>query len=242
MTEPRSILLVEDMPALAELFAEAVTKRLGHAVTVCVAVVDVELALRRGHYDLAIVDLSFKQEAATGLDALAQITEQCPDTMLAIMTIGDTHVAGVLRDACDLLDIRTVISKTAPLDYQLRMIDEVLATGRAEFDPAIQSVLPAQRNRNRTPERFGRLIQHQGHAKVWRVLMEHDFDATYRNLADTTGLKLNTVKNYRTQLLPELKVHGLDDPSLRDMHDFAWRCRAFLRAHVDAALAGGGRE
>lgn len=231
-----TILLVEDMPALAELFAEAVEKRLGHTVTVCIAVVDVELALQQGPFDLAIVDLSFKQEAATGLDALVEISEASPDTRLAIMTIGDTHVAGVLRDACDLLDIRTVISKTAPLDYQLQMIDQVLDTGSAPYDPAIQAVLPAARNRNRTPDRFARLIQHQGHAKVWRVLMNHDFDATYKNLADITGLKLNTVKNYRTQLLPELKVHGLDDPSLREMQDFAWRCRAFLRPHVDAAL------
>jgi len=230
------ILLVEDMPALAELFAEAVEKRLGHDVTVCIAVVDVELALTMGPFDMAIVDLSFKQESATGLDALVEIQQSSPDTMLAIMTIGDSHVAGVLRDACDLLDIRTVISKTAPLDYQLQMIDQVLADGYAPFDPAIQSVLPATRNRVRTPERFARLIQHQGHAKVWRVLMNHDFDATYKNLAEVTGLKLNTVKNYRTQLLPELKVHGLHDPSLREMQDFAWRCRAFLRPYVDASL------
>jgi hypothetical protein len=51
-------------------------------------------------------------------------------------------------------------------------------------------------------------------------------------------LKLNTVKNYRSQLLPELRVHRLDDPSLREMQEFAWRCRSFLRPYVEASLEG----
>lgn len=229
------ILLVEDTASLAELFAQAIEQRLGHSVTVCVAVEDVEFALPHGPYDLAVVDLSFSHELATGLDALAEIHAASPGTLLSIMTQGDGHVAGVLRDAWDLLPITTVISKTAPVDYQLGMLTQVLETGCAPVDPAIQPLLPARRNPARR-ERFGRLIQHQGHAKVWQVLMDARVEATYKHLADSTGLKLNTVKNYRTQLLPELRVHGLNDPTLREMQDFAWRCRAFLRPYVDAAL------
>lgn len=229
------LLLVEDTASLAELFAEAITARLGHSVKVCFAVEDVPYALPEGPYDLAIVDLSFSHEHATGLDALAEIHQASPDTRLAIMTQGDGHVAGVLRDAWDLLPITTVISKTAPVDYQLRMITEVLETGYSDVDPAIQPLLPAKRNPARR-ERFGRLIQHQGHAKVWRILMDGRVDATYKLIADRTGLKLNTVKNYRSQLLTELRVHGLHDPTLRDMQNFACRCRAFLRPYVDAAL------
>ena len=66
--------------------------------------------------------------------------------------------------------------------------------------------------------------------------MDRNFEATYKNVSDATGLKLNTVKNYRSQLLNELRVHRLYDPSLREMQEFAWRCRAFLRPHVVAAL------
>ena len=66
--------------------------------------------------------------------------------------------------------------------------------------------------------------------------MDRRLDATYKNVADGTGLKLNTVKNYRTQLLTELKIHGMVDPSLREMQDFAWRCRAFLRPFVEESL------
>jgi DNA-binding NarL/FixJ family response regulator len=233
-----SLLLVEDAAALAELFGDVLRTRQGHDVQVCFAVEDVELMLKVGPYDLAIVDLSFPQERATGLDALVEIHAADPETKLAIMTQGDGWVGELLRDAWDLLPIASIISKTAPLDYQLGMITEVLAGGPVTIDPAIQPLIPAHRNPLRTPERFGRLIQHQGHAKVWNVLMQCDLDATYKHVADATGLKLNTVKNYRTQLLGELAVHGLDDPSLREMKDFAWRCRSFLRPHVEDALGG----
>lgn len=233
-----SLLLVEDAAALAELFAEVLRERQGHEVQVCVAVEDVELALHNAAFDLAIVDLSFPQEQATGLDALVEIHSAGPLTKLAIMTQGDGWVGELLRDAWDLLPIAGIISKTAPLDYQLGMITDVLDGGPVAIDPAIQPLIPSHRNPMRTPERFGRLIQHQGHAKVWNVLMRDDVDATYKEVADATGLKLNTVKNYRSQLLGELRVHGLDDPSLRQMQEFALRCRAFLRPHVERALGG----
>jgi DNA-binding NarL/FixJ family response regulator len=231
-----SLLLVEDAAALAELFGDVLRSRQGHDVQVCFAVEDVELMLDGRRYDLAIVDLSFPQERATGLDALVEIHTAQPTTKLAIMTQGDGWVGDLLRDAWDLLPISSIISKTAPLDYQLDMITEVLAGGPVTVDPAIQPLIPAHRNPLRTPERFGRLIQHQGHAKLWNALLQRDLDATYKHVADATGLKLNTVKNYRSQLLGELSVHGLDDPSLREMREFAWRCRAFLRPHVTDAL------
>lgn len=234
------VLLIDDAAAVVELFSERLAERFGLDVDVCVAVSDVELRLQDGPYDLALVDLSFPQEQASGLDALAEIHFASPQTILVIMTQGDAWVGEVLRDAWDLLPIATVISKTAPLDYQFSMIDQVLRMGVAEPDPAIQPLLPRHPNRARTVDSFARLILHQGHAKVWHVLMDRRFEATYKNVADATGLKLNTIKNYRTQLLPELRVHGLVDPSLREMQEFAWRCRAFLRHHVDQSLTRPG--
>ena len=231
------MLLVEDAAALAELFSEKLAERFDATVEVCVAIMDVDLYLGKPPYDLALVDLSFPQEHASGLDALAQIHATSPSTKLAITTQGDAWVGEILRDAWDLLPIATVISKTAPLEYQLEMVEQVLLHGRAGPDPAIRPLLPSQPNPERTIERFQDLILHQGHAKVWKVLMDRRFDASYKNVAEATGLRLNTVKNYRTQLLNELRVHGLSDPSLREMQDFAWRCRAFLKPHVDAALA-----
>lgn len=231
-----SILLVDDAASLAELFADAVSNALGHRVEVAVAVADVSEALTRGPYDLAIVDLSFPQERCTGLDALAEIHQTSPDTALALFTQGDDWVAESLRDAWELLPIATIISKTAPLEYQLEAISTVLEQGSCPPDPAVQPLLPANRPGWRTPERFSKLIQHQGHAKVWSALIAEPDAATYKSVAAHTGLKLNTVKNYRSQLLAELNLHGLNDPTLREMQEFARRCRAFLRPYVDEAL------
>lgn len=231
------ILLVDDAASLTELFAKAVSDRSGHDMAVAVALDDVAGVLDRvGPFDLAIVDLSFPQERRSGLDALAMIHATAPETKLAIMTQGDEWVAQVLRDAWELLPLATIISKTAPLDYQLAVIEQVLTTGSAPVDPAIKPLLPAERPPWRTPERFGRLIQHQGHAKVWAVLMDPEVQATYKAVADRSGLKLNTVKNYRSQMLAELSLHGLLDPTLRDMQDFAIRCRSFLEPYVVASL------
>lgn len=240
MTTSR-ILLVDDAASLAELFGAAVTQHLGVPVDVVVAVAEVPDALDRtaqagGRYDLAIVDLSFPQERCTGLDALAEIHRRSPATLLTLFTQGDDWVADSLRDAWELLPIATVISKTAPLDYQIDAIATVLESGSAPPDPAVQPLLPSHRPTWRTPERFARLIQHQGHAKVWAALMDDD-DATYKSVAARTGLKLNTVKNYRSQLLAELNLHGLHDPTLREMQEFARRCRAFLRPYLDEALS-----
>ncbi len=227
------LMLVDDASALAELFAQAIEARLGHSVTVAVSIAGVEEALASiDLLDLALVDLSFPQESGTGIDALAEVHRARPDTRLAIITQGDDWVAQVLRDAWELLPITTVISKSAPLTFQLAAIEQVITTGSAPVDPAIQPLLPAQRNAYRTIERFSALVQHAGHAKLWSALLEAG-DPTYKQIADLSGLKLNTVKNYRAQLLPELAVHGMNDPTLRQMQDFARRCKSFLLPYLD---------
>jgi DNA-binding NarL/FixJ family response regulator len=232
------ILLVDDAASLAELFGKAVTERFGYHVEVVVSLDEVPTVLATSEpFDLAIVDLSFSHQPGTGLDALAAIHHTAPATVLAIMTQGDEWVAQILRDAWELLPIATVISKTAPLELQLETIQALVTEGAAAVDPAIKPLLPAERPAWRTPERFSRLIQHHGHAKVWSVLMDPELDASYKAVADRSGLKLNTVKNYRSQMLPELALHGLNDPTLRDMQDFALRCRPFLQPYVDAAFA-----
>lgn len=230
------ILLVDDAASLARLFADEVQRTLDHEVVVATTLHEVPPLLDglgpSCAFDLALVDLSFPKERATGLDALVHIHRACPATTLAILTQGDEWVAETLRDAWDLLPLATVMSKSAPLEVQLRTIELVLSTGTAAPDPAIQPLLPAGRPGRRQHTDFGRLVHHQGHAKVWAALIDADDEATYRAIAKSTGLKLNTIKNYRAQLLPELAAHGLPEASLREMQDFAVRCRAFLRPHL----------
>ena len=123
-------------------------------------------------FDLALVDLSFPNQDSSGIDALVTIHRRSPATVLAIITQGDEWVADTLRDAWELLPITTVISKSAPLDYQLDAIQRVLTTGSAPIDPAIRPLIPANRNPWRTPDTFGSLVHHAGHTKLWTALME----------------------------------------------------------------------
>ena len=55
-------------------------------------------------------------------------------------------------------------------------------------------------------------------------------------MATATGLKLNTIKNYRAQLISELALHGVDDAGLSEMRRFAQRCRPFLDPYLEDAL------
>jgi DNA-binding NarL/FixJ family response regulator len=230
------ILLVDDAAALADMFGAAIHDQLGHQVQTVSSLAAVAEALAAdGHIDLALVDLSFPNEAGSGLDALAEINRCSPGTLLAIITQGDEWVAQVLRDAWELLPIATVVSKSAPLAYQLKAISQVLSAGSAPPDPAIQPLLPRERNRYRTPKVFGALVPHAGHAKLWLALLESD-DVSYKGLAQKSGLKMNTLKNYRAQLVPELDIHGVHDASLIEMRRFALRCSPFLLPFVKRAL------
>lgn len=231
----KRILLVDDAAALVELFGQVLESRLGCSVTVVVSVADVEEALEQTTFDLAIVDLSYPQENATGIDVLAEIHAAQPDAVLTVVTQGDRWVKDILRDAWELLPVRTVLSKSAPLDFQIKMIEEVLAGHDVPVDPAIATMLPAVRSTARDADSLALLISHLGHAKLWSALIQASEDVTYQDVVEFTGLKLNTVKNYRAQLLSQLRAHGLVDPSLREMQQFAWRCRALLRPHLEAA-------
>jgi DNA-binding NarL/FixJ family response regulator len=235
-----TVLIVDDAIAVTELFARAVEEQTTHRVIVLHALEDVAPALATiDPPALALVDLSFPQQDGSGLDALVDIHRISPTTKLAIITQGDEWVAELLRDAYDLLPICTVISKSAPLAYQVTAIEQALRTGSAPVDPAIQPLLPAS-SRGRRPESFALLVQHAGHAKLWRALWETN--ATYKELAVVSGLKLNTLKNYRAQLVQELRTHGLDDPTLKEMQAFAIRCRPFLAPYVERFTPGAAPE
>ena len=150
-----------------------------------VALADVERRPRRRPTpDLAIVDLSFPQERAR-LARLAPDRIACHrPPSLAIITQGDEWVAQLLRDAWELLPITTVISKSAPLAFQLDAIRRGPRRG-SHHDPAIQPLLPKTRRALVRRPRFGAFVQHAGHAKLWRPHCSAIDDANYKALADT---------------------------------------------------------
>jgi DNA-binding NarL/FixJ family response regulator len=242
------ILLVDDATSLIELFAQAVATVLGHETTVVGSIAEVRQLFtpcahpdsrrsstqRRNStaqvapFDLAIVDLAFPAERDTGLSALWEIHHRSPRTALGILTQGDGMTEPILRDAWELLPIKIVLSKGSSLGFQISQIESVLNRGFAEVDPLLSMLLPAERNPWRTPHNFGRLVMHRGHAKLWQALLAIGEVPTYDEVAQHSGLSVNTIKNYRTQLLGELKLHGLNSLGLREMSEFARRCRPFL--------------
>lgn len=232
-----TLLLVDDTATNAELFADLIKERLGWLVVVSTRAADVNPTLLDAtRFQIAVVDLSFPRETLTGLDVLLAIRRCQPDTSLVVLTQGDDWVADLLRDAWEALELASVISKASPIASQLATLRQVVETGSAPPDPELRPWLPAQRSPWRAANQYGRLVPHAGVAKLWRALMEAPQEQSYGELARTTGLKLNTLKNYRAQVVNELALHGLDDPSLREMHQFARRCRPLLQPFVDQRL------
>lgn len=229
-----SVLLLDDSAMVNDLFAAVLRSRLDIEVVPLAAVGDLGDELdRHGPFDVALVDLSFPEERTNGLEAMLTIHLAHPSTTLAIITQGDAYVGDLLRDVWELLPVASVISKSAPVDFQIGQVRELIATGSAPIDPSVQPLLPSVRPAWRSIEGFGRLVTHMGHAKFWAALFIAPETVSYRDVVEATGLRLNTVKNYRAQLLPELVVHGLEDPSLREMRDFAIRCRPVLERVID---------
>lgn len=237
------ILLVDDAVSLIRLYATSIEQRLGHRVVVAHSpqeVVRLWEPQGRGRdpeavsdpLDLAIVDLAFPRERDTGLSALHFIHSHSPQTRLGVLTQGDVWTEAVLRDAWELLPIRLLLSKGGDLDRQLESINRIVQGGEIEVDPTLRPLLPTTANTWRTPQSFRRLVSHQGHAKLWRALMDGAESPTYVGVAHACGLSVNTIKNYRSQLVSELEFHGLEAAGLSEMRDFAQRCRPFLEPYL----------
>jgi DNA-binding NarL/FixJ family response regulator len=235
-----TVLLLDDAALVNELLARELRHRLGCAVE-SLASVEELLALESGTtFDVALVDLSYANSPLTGLDALCHLHAASPDTRLAILTQGDEWVAQMLRDAWDAFPLATALSKSAPAATLISAVAKLLSGDDVPPDPVLQPLLPAARSPMRSLEGYGTLIQHAGHAKLWRALAMCLDEPSYRDVAETTGLTVNTVRNYREQLLAPLALHGLAHPSLREMQQFARRCRPLLRPHIEARLMRAG--
>lgn len=230
------LLLVDDTSAVTDLVADRLRAE-GHTVDVFSTVEDYLAAIGPAEgWDAAVIDLSFNNSVLNGADVLLDLHRRYPRTKLVLHTQGDDYVRDLLRDVWEALPIDTVLGKSLPTGDFLRAIELVVRDGHAPMDPVIRPYLPEERSPWRRVDSYGRLVQHAGHAKLWRVLISSDTEPSYRDLAIATGLSVNTVRNYRDQLLGELRLHGLDNPTMRAMQQFAKRCRPFLEPPIAARL------
>lgn len=231
------LLLVDDTTVITDLLAARLEADLGATVDVFGAVEDYLGAPGPADgWDLAIIDLSFSQSTLNGADVLLDLHQHHPRTRLVLHTQGDEYVRDLMRDVWEALPLDAVLGKSMPTADFMRSIKLVLRDGTAPIDPVVRPLLPDQRSPWRCLDAYGRLVQHAGHAKLWRVLIGADAEPSYRDLAMATGLSVNTVRNYRDQLLGELRLHGLDNPTMRGMQLFAKRCRPFLQPAINARL------
>lgn len=237
-----TVLIVDDNPTGVEPVVHAITTRLGHKVVLLTRVEDITAeAVRAQPLHLALVDLSFRGTELSGLDALVLLAAVSPATRLVLFTQGDDAVAELMRVAWEALPMASAVSKSLPLDLLLETVQRVLNDGSAPPDPVLQPLLPATRSPWRHATGFGRLVNHAGHAKLWKGLIDAGPDPSYGDLHRLTGLKVNTLRNYREQLLPELSLHGLANPTMRQMQSFAARCRPLLQPHITTSLANAAR-
>jgi DNA-binding NarL/FixJ family response regulator len=231
------LLLVDDTTVITDLLAGRLCAELDASVDVYGRVEDyLDAVAPPDGWDLAIIDLSFNQSDLNGADVLLDLHQRHPRTRLLLHTQGDDYVRDLLRDVWEAIPLDAVVGKSMPTADFMRLVRTVLGGGSAPVDPVIRPLLPEERSPWRRLESYGRLVQHAGHAKLWRVLIAADAEPTYRDLALATGLSVNTVRNYRDQLLGELRLHGLDNPTMRSMQLFAKRCRPFLEPSVTARL------
>jgi DNA-binding NarL/FixJ family response regulator len=236
------ILIVDDNASSLELIAQAITARLGHEVVLVTEVEAVTGELcARPSFDLALVDLSFRGTRRSGLDVLLRLSEASPSTRLVLFTQGDDSVAELMRDAWEALPLASAVSKSLPLDLLMETVRRVLAEGSAPPDPVLRPLLPAARSPWRSADGYRRLVPHAGHAKLWQALMAAGADPSYEELHRLSGLKVNTLRNYREQLVPELALHGMSNPTMREMQAFAWRCGPLLAPHLVRNVPEGRR-
>lgn len=233
-----TLLLVDDAAETTQLFARMLEESMPCRITTASHVEDVPALLdSRPPFDAAIVDLSFAHQDGSGLDVLVDVAGHDNSTLLIVLTTGDGWAIDLLRVAWEALPLATAISKTGSIDHQIRSIERVLAEGSAPVDGVLRASLPDRRNPYCAASEYRRLVHHVGHAKLWRALLQSGPSVEYADLAAITGLSLNTLRNYRAALLPDLSLHGLEVPTMAEMRTFAHLCRPLLLPFI--ALPNG---
>jgi DNA-binding NarL/FixJ family response regulator len=223
------LVLVDQSPVLTELLGARLTQA-GYSTTVAGTPAEaVELARQRATAPPAIVlvELDEGSGKANGLDVMKAFRQWCPETAQIIYTALEPE-SMLLRVAWGAMGPASVISKHSPVSTLIYALDAVRDTGRAAVDPSLLSVFPKQPSPTLSASGYRRLVPHAGHAKLWQALIDEPEPPTYKQIAARTDLSVNTIRNYRDDLLPELREHGLIRPTMQKIHEFAHTVRPLL--------------
>jgi len=190
--------------------------------------------------DIVLVDVEFPGASVNGLDVMMAFKRWCPESRLIVYTAGGSHEEQLLRVAWESIGPASAVCKSSPLGTLMDIIKSVSRLGRAEMDPSLRALLPLQRSPWRTADGYRRLVPHLGHAKLWKTLLDHQTSPSYKVIADESKLSVNTIRNYRDDLLAELRLHGLENPSMRQIHQFAHSVRPLLAPVLDERFSPAG--
>jgi DNA-binding NarL/FixJ family response regulator len=231
------ILIVDDNVTPAAIIAGVITERLAVDVQVVEDLRDVtNPGFDASGFTLALVDLSFRNTTATGLDVLVALQSKHHALPIALYTQGDDAVADLITVCWHAFPLAGAFSKSLPLDGLIARISDVLTKGHCDPDPVLTPLLPSERSPFRSADAFSALVPHAGHAKLWRALQRSESEPSIAEIAGISGLAVNSVKNYREALMADLRLHGLNRPSMNAIRSFAIRCRPLLEPFVSAKL------
>lgn len=204
------LLVVEDEVDLADAVARGLRRR-GHAVDVASTVVDAELRLTSGEYDLAVLDWNLPD--GTGLDIATRVVSG------ELATLGATRPRILMLTARDAVDDRVAGLDAGADDYLvkpfafaelearvralLRRDDDappVLTAGDIELDPVKFVASRAGTSLALTVKEFALLeyfLRHPDEVLSQETLLEHVWDEMADPFTNTVRV---TISNLRKKL------------------------------------------
>jgi DNA-binding NarL/FixJ family response regulator len=233
------LLLFDHSAALVELVGRHLETEFGHRV---MGLTDAEDLASFGPLaggsspDVLVAEPDGPAGDTVGLESILTFGRAHLETAIVFFTAAVDELR--LSIAWDAVRPASAVSKRSPLRVLDHTLAAVVKRGSCPPDPALHlRSLPTSKPCG--VDTCDWLVPHRGHAKLWQALLEAHAPPTYRTIADRTGLAVNTIRNYRDDLLAELANWGLVNPTMREMHEFAAAVGPLLRPVVETRLRPG---
>ena len=188
-----SILLAEDHVMIREAIRNALEKA-GYQVVAEASTGEESIRMGRElRPDIALLDLSLP--TFSGLDAGYEITRNCPQTKLVMLTMHteEPYVLAALRTG-----FRGYVLKSQPLEELIQAIAQV-STGGIYLSPAV-SVAVVEAWKSGSP---GRVLPPRERQTL--QLISEGYST--KEIADRLGISVKTAESHRARLMAKLGLH-----------------------------------